>query len=137
MIAKLTKEQRAALMELLIYLAKADGKVDDVEERLLEQYAHLTGVESCSLKNSHTIEDLVAPFNSPESRVAVLQELMRLSHYNNYFSDEEQSAVLDVAAHMGFSMDLIAEIEGWVMEGIEWEKRGQQLIKKASRVARR
>lgn len=137
MIAKLTRDQRAALMELLIYLAKADGKVDDIEARLLEQYAHLSGVESCSLKNNRTLKDLVAPFDCAESRVAVLQELMRLSHYNNYFSDEEQSAVVDVAALMGFSMDLLAEIEAWVMEGIEWEKKGEALVQKASRVARR
>lgn len=137
MIDRLTKEQRSALMELMIHLAKADGKVDDIETKVLEQYAHLSGVEACSLKNEHELKDLVAPFTTPDARVAVLMELIRLSHYNNYFSDEEQSAIVDVAAMMGLPMDLLAQIEDWVMEGIEWERKGEALVREAERVARR
>jgi uncharacterized membrane protein YebE (DUF533 family) len=136
MIRHLTQEQRAALMELLIHLAKADGKVDDIETRLLEQYAYLTGVEACAFNNHATIKELVAPFTTPDARIAVLQELIRLSHYNNYFSDEEQSAIVDVAALMGLPMDLLAQIEDWVMEGIDWERRGENLVKQAERLAR-
>ena len=137
MIRQLTKEQRVALMELMIHLAKADGKVDDIETQVLEQYAFLSGVESCALSNNLTLKDLVAPFTTPDARVAVLQELIRLSHYNNCFSDEEQSAIVDVAAHMGLPMDLLAQIEDWAMEGIEWERRGEALVKDTERLARR
>lgn len=137
MIRQLTQEQRAALMELMIHLAKADGKVDDIETRLLEQYAYLSGVETCSINNNASIKELVAPFTTPDARIAVLQELIRLSHYNNYFSDEEQSAIVDVAAHMGLPMDLLAQVEDWVMEGIDWERRGEALVKQAKKLARR
>lgn len=136
MLAKLTKEQRKALMELLIHLARSDGRVDDVEKNLLYQYAHFNGVESCALHNDRTLKELVAPFESPASRVVVMAELLRLSHAHGFFADEETSAIVDVAALLGVPMDLLARIEEWVVDDLELEDRADELLAEAEAVVR-
>ena len=137
MIHRLTQNQRQALLDLMIYLARADGRVDNVEQRLLADYAHLAGAQTCTLPAHYELQDLVTPFETPESRVAVLQELLRLSHSHTYFADEEQSALVEMAALMGLPLDLLAKIESWVVEGLAWERKGDALVREAERLARR
>ncbi len=137
MICRLNQQQRQALLDLMIYLARVDGRVDNAEQRILADYASFAGVQRCTLPEHLSLEDLVRPFESPESRVAVLQELLRLAHSHKYFATEEQSALVEVAALMGLPMDLLGKIEGWVLEGLAWERKGEQLVGEAERLARR
>jgi len=134
MLAKLTREQRKALMELLIHLARSDGRVDDVEKNLLYQYAHLNGVESCELRNDRKLEELVAPLESAASRVVVISELLRLRHAHAFFAAEETSAIVDAAAVLGVPMDLLPRIEEWVMDDLELADRAEELLAEAEAV---
>lgn len=136
MLARLTGEQRKSLMELLIYLAKSDGHVDIVDKQILNQYAHLNGVQDCAFRTDASLRELVAPFHSVASRIAVIAELLRLSHSHPFFADEEQSAIVDVAALLGIPMDLLAKVEEWVMERLEVESRASELIEEAKEVVR-
>ncbi|MFP4499724.1 MAG: hypothetical protein ACLFTT_01885 [Candidatus Hydrogenedentota bacterium] len=137
MIYRLTRQQRQALLDLMIYLARVDGRVDNAEQRILADYADFADAQTCTLPEQSSLEDLVRPFESPESRVVVLQELLRLAHSHKYFATEEQSALVEVAALMGLPMDLLGKIEGWVVEGLAWERKGDQLVGEAERLARR
>lgn len=137
MIGKLSKEQRKTLMELMLHLAKSDGRLDAVEKRILSQYAHVNGVEGVDHAPERPLKELVAAFTSPSSRVVVLFELLRLSHSGEYFEDSEQSEVVDIAALMGVPMDLLAKIEEWVVDKIDLERRALELLEEAEAVVRR
>lgn len=137
MIGKLTKEQRKTLMELMIHLAKSDGRFDAVEKRILSQYAYVNGVESANHTAKRSLKELVASFTTPASRVVVLFELLRLSHSGDYFEDSEKSEVVDIAALMGVPMDLLAKIEEWVVDKIELDRRALEIIEEAEAVVRR
>jgi len=80
MLDQLTPEEQRALMELLIHLAKSDGGIEDIEEEILEQYADIVDVDFDSLEGDLGLDELIPQFESPLSRVIVLQELLRLAH---------------------------------------------------------
>ena len=136
MLDRLAPAQQEALMELLIVMAKADGKVKDIEREILEQYADLVDVDFSSLTGEKTIEELTSLFDTAESRVIVLQELIRICHLDGLFVDDERSAIVDVAAMFGVPMSLLQELENWVVEGLRWSLRGEELLEEAAEVVR-
>ncbi len=134
MLDRLSPNEQKALMELLIFMAKADGAVDDIEGVVLQQYADLVHVDFDSLEGDFTPDELVPQFESPASKVAVLQELFRLSLLNGIFTDGEQSAILDVGAQMAMPMELLRKIEAWVMDDLRLTVREEELVEEAERL---
>lgn len=128
MIEQLHPEEQRAMLELLIYMAKADGKITDVEEQVLQNYATLTQIDFDTLDGNYMPEELVARLHSPKARFIVLQEVLRIAHIDGYFAEDEQQAVLDLAAEMGVPLDYLQEIESWVVEGLRWVWRGEELM---------
>ena len=118
MLDRLSPEEQHALLELLIYLAKSDGKVQDVEEDILHQYADLVDVDFDSLDGTLTPQDLVPQFENAVSRTVVLQELLRLSHLDGYFAEDEKAVILDIAEQMRLPREFVAEIDNWVVDDL-------------------
>ncbi len=131
MLERLSPNEQRVLMELLVYMARADGQVADAEREVLHQYADLVRVDFDEIDGDLSPEELVPHFTSPESRVIVLAELFRLSHLDGLFSDGEQSAILEIASLMGVPMMLLREIEQWVVEGLQWVWRGEEILEQA------
>ena len=137
MLDRLSPNEQKALMELLIFMAKTDGAVDDIEGTVLQQYADLVHVDFDSLEGDLTPDELVPQFESPASKIAVLQEVFRLSHLNGMFTDGEQSAILEVGAQMGMPMGLLRKIEAWVLDDLQLAVRGEALVAEAERLFER
>lgn len=131
MLDRLSHNEQKALMELLIFMAKADGQIKDVENEVLRQYAHLVDVDFSLLEGNYTPEELIPQFERASSLVVVMQELLRLSHIDGHFSNDEKAAILDVAAHMGMSLDFVDRIDAWVQEGLRWVWKGEELLDEA------
>jgi hypothetical protein len=131
MLDQLNANEQRVLMELLIYLAKSDGAIQDVEEDILYQYADLVDVDFSGLTGDYTPEILVPQFESATSRVIALQELLRLSHIDGVFADGEKSAIIDVAAYMGVPLELLNKVDRWVVDGLRWVMRGEELLEEA------
>ena len=136
MLERLNRNEQRALMELMLYMAKADGKVEEIETILLEQYADLFAIDLTELEGDFAPEELAPHFESPEARIVVLQELLRLAHLNGVFNTDEQSAMLEVASLLGVPLHLLREIETWVVEGIQWTLRGEDLLEKGRELVR-
>ena len=128
MIERLEADEQKALLELLIFMAKADGKVADIEQEILQNYATLVEIDFAELAGDRTPEELIPKFHSHVSRAIVLQELLRLSHLDGLFSEGEQSAIIEIAALMGFPLDLVQRLDAWVVDGLKWVWRGEELL---------
>jgi len=128
MIERLEADEQTAMLELLIYMAKADGKVADIEQEILQNYATIVEIDFAGLSGERTPQELIPRFHSHVSRAIVLQELLRLSHLDGLFSEGEQSAIIDIAALMGFSMGLVQRFDEWVVDGLRWVWRGEDLL---------
>lgn len=131
MIEQLQPEEQRAMLELLLYMAKTDGKITDVEDQILHNYATLTHINFDSLDGNYAPEELMLRLHSPRARFIVLQEVLRLAHIDGYFADDEQSAILDLAAMMGISLEFLKEVETWVLDGLRWVWHGEELLDRA------
>ncbi len=135
MLERLTTEEQQALMELMGCLAHADGHFNDINRELLAQYAELFNIQLADVVcdcDADSLDTLAAQFQRPESRIVVLQELLRLAHLDGIFNKDEKSLILHVAALMEVPPEFVKEIDDWVLGGIEWTLRGERLLKKAA-----
>ncbi len=137
MIDRLNSDERVAMMELLAYLAKTDGKMTDVNQEVLREYAELLEVDPSEIDSDLTPEELVPQFQRPASRVVVLQEVFRLANLDGVFTIGEESAILDIASLMGFPMEFVQRVEQWVLDGLEWTLAGEKLIEEGNHLALR
>ena len=136
MLDRMTEREQRALMELLIYVAKSDGRVHNIEAEVLRQYADLVQVDFSELDGGRTPEELIPEFSSATSRVAALAELLRMAHVDGEYSDTERSSILDIAALMGVPMGLLQALEQWVVDGLRWVWRGEDLLEEAERAVK-
>jgi uncharacterized tellurite resistance protein B-like protein len=136
MLDQLSPREQRVLLELLIYTAKSDGRVRDIEAEILHQYADLTEVDFDDIDGDLKPETLVPQLESPTSRVIVLQELLRMAHLDGAFNDEERSSIVDIAAMMKVPMQLLQALEEWVVDGLRWVWRGDELLEEAERVVK-
>ncbi len=135
MLERLTQEEQQALMQLMACLARADGRLRDIERELLAQYADLFHIQMADVMcdcDADSLDMLVAQFQRPKSRVVVLQELLRLAHLDGIFNKDEKSLILKVAELMSVPPEFVKEIDDWVLAGIEWTIHGERLLDKAS-----
>lgn len=131
MLERLNENEQRALLELLVYMAKADGRIMDVEREVLHQYADLVHVDFGELQGDYDAEELISQFESPASRIIALAEIIRLSHLDGRFSDLEKVTIIDLAAKMGVPMDYVNRIDAWVVEGLQWVMSGERLLDEA------
>jgi tellurite resistance protein len=136
MLDRLNSEEQRVLLELLIFMAKADGKVVDIEDEVLHQYAELLDVDFDELDGNLGPDQLIPQLENPASRVIVLQEMLRLAHIDGLFSDDEQEAILTMAQYMGIPTDLLQRVDEWVLEGLKWVWQGEELLQEANEVVR-
>jgi len=128
MIELLNTDEQRVMLELLLHIAKSDGTVKDVEQEILENYATLVDLDFSSLSGSLTPAELLPQVPSAVSRAIILQELLRMSHLDGIISQGEQAAVLAIAGEMGFPETVVHRLDEWVVEGLRWVWKGEDLL---------
>lgn len=128
MIDRLSNQQRLMLMELLVAMAKVDGRIVTLENEVIEDYANLLEVPLDEVSGDFSIAELAPYFDTPASRVTAIQELCRLARLDGDFAAEERDAILEVAGLMGVPESLVSRIDAWVVEGMQWVAQGEDLI---------
>ena len=128
MLERLTSGEQRAMLELLVYTAKADGKVVDIEQEILENYASLVDVDFSEIRDDVTPEQAIERLPSMVSRAIVLQEMLRLSHIDGLFTDRERAAIIDTAKTMGIPLEMVHKLDEWVVDGLRWVWRGEDLL---------
>mgnify|MGYP002634320256 CR=1 FL=1 len=131
MLDYLDENQHVALMELLIYMAKVDGDFSDIEKEVIQQYGELLGVDVHAVSGNRVPEELVQQFQSPASRVAVLQELLRIAHLDGNFHRDEADTIDDIAEMMGLPPMYVKKVDDWVQWGLNWVWQGEDLLEEA------
>jgi len=128
MLERLNHGEQRALLELLIYIARADGTVVQSEAELLKGYADVFDFDIGGLTGGFEPEELITRFESPASGAIAIQELLRLSHLDGEFASGEQDAIYEIAELMGFDPDYVEQLDRWVVDGLNWVWRGEELV---------
>lgn len=72
--------------------------------------------------------DFPVTFSSKKVSLFFLQEAVQLCEIDGNYDEIEKREILKVGNELGLSTGEIRKIEAWVREGMEWKKRGEQLL---------
>lgn len=126
---RLTSEQRQAVFDLTVLLAHADHDVSEEEQQYLKNFSDAFGIEYDLDKSSLNIDDTLTAFHDKQSKIILLQELVKMSYKDGHFGEEEQENVFMIAQKVGLNdPELIIRIERWVRQGFDWVYEGEQML---------
>lgn len=126
---RLSVEQRQAVFDLAVLLANADMDVSEEELGYLKGFSDAFGIEFDLDKSDVKFEDALRVFDSKQSKIILLQELIKLSYKDGHFGEEEQDKVFLIAQKIGMNdSDLFLKIEKWVRQGADWLFEGEQML---------
>jgi len=137
-VDNLTPEQQQALFDLAVQLAGADGEFSEEEKRYLNAYMAHFGIDiDFERAEKRTLDELAAVFDTQESRVIALQQLMRLAYKDGHYSDQERDKIFALAQKMGLNdPEFMMRLERWVRQLFDWFWEGEQLIEEAAHIVR-
>lgn len=75
-----------------------------------------------------TTGDFPVVFSNKKVALFFLQEAVQLCEIDGNYDEIEKQEILKVGNELGLSIKEIRTIEAWVREGMEWKRRGEQLI---------
>ncbi len=111
-VERLSLEQQNVLITLSTGLISVDGVIDKREKALIESIKIQCHSEAKNIEFEYS--NLEKLFESTESKVALLLELIGLAHADHEYHKEEQSFIKEVATSLLISEELQGDMENWV-----------------------
>ncbi len=123
----LEHKEKAALMMLLVDIAKADGNIDSSEMDFLTKYANEHGVE-LDLEKNISIYDACRQISSQKAKVVTMQEIVKLAIVDGNYDEGEKAGAMAIAEMLSIETDTFKKIEEWVLDGQQWVQRGIEML---------
>ncbi len=130
---QLSRDESEALVELLVFLAHADGRVDPSEVAFINGFAAAHGVVANVDAPPADLERATARLTTRAAKVVALQELVRIGLCDGSFDEAERRGVVRIAAACGLEPDIVPRVEAWVRDGLAWVTRGEGMLSEGSR----
>ncbi|WP_276784786.1 TerB family tellurite resistance protein [Thalassolituus oleivorans] len=111
-VSSLNKDQQGILLSFAEQVVCADGVITTDEKILLDSI-----VAQCSptvKKISVEVDSLSTLFNTQQSKVSLLLELIGLAYADEEYHESERSLIKIVAKALDIESDLLEEMESWV-----------------------
>lgn len=127
-----TNEAKENFMGGIVNLAKADGAIDDSEKQFFLNAAVSLGWEEKidelneSLNSVENVIDI--EFNSRKESLFFFKEALQLVYLDDKYDEEEKKVINEIRKQLDIEKEVVDEIENWVLEGMEWVKKGEKLI---------
>lgn len=127
-----TAQAKINFMKGIINLAKVEG-IHENEIVLFNQAMAALGLsEETILELDDLIRDeeniVEVEFDSKKQGLFFLKEGIQLCYVDGHYGDKEKELIREKAFKLGISLEHVHKIEEWVLEGIEWSNRGDQLL---------
>ncbi|MEW6237868.1 MAG: hypothetical protein AB1656_20975 [Candidatus Omnitrophota bacterium] len=132
---KLSENQKYILIRLLKDLALQDRNFDGLEAiRIrtigLKMDMAMAKIDEAFYEDFQTVEqilDSLGRFETAEQKNFVYQQCASLLMSDRKISSEEQSTLEQLRQALAIGEEKHRQILTWVQEGMEWEKRGEEL----------
>lgn len=106
-------EQRGGILDVAHRWGLAPDVIDDVER---------------ALSGEGSLEDDFGSFSDPRTPYILLQELVTLAYLDGRYLEPEKAAVRGIASRLGVSEQRVEDLEAWAQQGVEWRRRGAELL---------
>lgn len=128
-----TLDERVNFMKGLVRVSRADSKITEEEAMFFINAAsnlELSETQISFLKSALHDQSMSLPMDKQTKKQSLflIKEAIQLCFVDGHFSDSERAELGKIGAELSISSDEISSIEMWVREGIEWVKRGDELI---------
>lgn len=121
-----SKNEAVAFTQLLVFIAKADGKITTEEVDFLNDYSCKAGLDWKDL-GEKPLEEILPEFTTFSSKIDVIQELVKLAMIDGNYSEEERAGVKKIALLLSLPETKVIAVEDWVQRGLEWIAEGLAL----------
>ena len=122
----LTDRQKEAFLIVGIQFIHIDGVVTIDEKKLFELMRREASVEIPPGAREFNRLELIEAFDTDESKIILLLELLHLGYIDGEFSPPEHEFLLEFADKLGFTEDQLTTYAHWVLGNIAWQ---QQAVK--------
>jgi uncharacterized membrane protein YebE (DUF533 family) len=125
-------------IRLLICVAQADGYLDEEEKERIFHQVNLdifTVRERQMLhddlehpKNPEELAQEVCPYLTMPEKMMLIRKMFKLASLDKEMTQEEIVVIYLIGETLGLTRDKIAEIQEWVVEGITWLLRWENIV---------
>ena len=122
----LSDTQKEAFLIVGIQFIHADGKVTIEEKKLFELMRREISVEIPPDAREFNRLDLIEAFDTTESKIVLLLELLHLGYIDGEFSQPEHDFLIEFADRLGFTEDQLTTYAHWVLGNIAWQQEASK-----------
>ncbi len=126
----LNDDQKRALWVLAYHLVVSDHNVSLKEGELMDELTNGLRTDIPVLPQQLVERPSVEAFDTRESRVAVMLEILTVALGDNMFPDAESKLVKDLASELGFGNEAFEELRSWA-------ERNSTLLDEAQKIMAR
>lgn len=136
-IQQLSEQEKITFVRALIFLIKADGRVDDRERECIHEIVEIYGIgNKMAAINAPMGEDVLLPeiANTVKDRhkaLALIRELLTIAHVDDELGDEEVNFVEKVAAKLNVEPEKVLEINELILERKAWLVKSAAVMESA------
>ena len=110
----LTEKQQSSFFSLAKQFLHADAVLSAEEKNLLELLVAEAGGDPSAEIPDGDLDELLAAFDSRQSRATVLLELIGMAHADENFCPDESRFILSVGERLGLSREEVNKMNDWV-----------------------
>lgn len=125
-IQQLSEAEKITFVRALIFLIKADGRVDDREREYIHEIVNVYGVgNKMAAINAPMGEGILLPeiANTIKDRrkaLVLIRELLTMAHVDDELGDEEVAFIEKAAAGLNVESEKVLDINELVLERKAW-----------------
>ena len=127
-LAKLSSDQREALLGLAYNVVVSDGLLDPNEEGMLGEFKAEMGFPADLELEYLPLDGVQATFADRPSRVVAMINLLRLSYADGAFEIEEECLLKEVSRAFELGDDEFLLLDNWVRRWLALEEEAQALM---------
>ncbi len=124
----LTERQKRTFLILAKQFVLADSKVTSTEEKHLESMQRDVCAEIPSDAESYDKKELMASFDTSQSQISIMLELITLGYIDGEFSEEENQFIHELANTFGISEGKLEKYANWALKHYEVLREGRALL---------
>lgn len=129
-----TSTDKLNYLKGLIRIAKCNGEIDPEEQNYYLMAANNMQLSTAELQEINAlwseIGEISISFSTKYDELFFLQEAIQLCCIDGRYDDAEKKELIAIAKEWGVGQHYLDEIHAWVIEGLDWKKRGEAMLTK-------
>jgi hypothetical protein len=127
-----SKDSKVSFMKGIIELAKVAG-IDQSEIIYFQKAMETLGLPEEVKQNIEKLlysekMEVELNFKDKKEELFFIRECIQLCYVDGHYHEEEKMLIRKMTEQLNIRIDSLEKIEEWVLEGIEWSNRGEELL---------